>query len=37
MISLLMAMLNFYLLFNIFNKKVLIKDHKEDLYLIFLV
>ena len=37
MISLLMAMLNLYLLFNIFNKKVLIKDHKEDLYLIFLV
>ena len=37
MISLLMATLNFYLLFNIFNKKVLIKDHKEDLYLIFLV
>ena len=37
MISLLIAMLNFYLLFNIFNKKVLLKAHKEDFYLIVLV
>ena len=32
--SLLISMLNFYLLFNLFNKKVLINDHKEDFYLI---
>ncbi len=31
--SLLLSMLNFFLLFNIFNKKVLLKQHKEDLYL----
>jgi trk system potassium uptake protein TrkH len=29
-------MLNFYLLFNIFNKNTLIKEHKEDLYLLVL-
>ena len=29
-------MMNFYLLFNLFNKKTLIKEHKEDLYLIIL-
>ena len=34
--SLLVSMLNFYLLFNLFNKKTLIKEHKEDLYLILL-
>ena len=34
--SLLISMLNFYLLFNLFNKRTLIKDHKEDLYLIIL-
>ena len=34
--SLILSMLNFYLLFNIFNKKTLIKEHKEDLYLIIL-
>ena len=34
--SLILSMLNFYLLFNIFNKKTLIKEHKEDLYLIVL-
>ena len=28
-------MLNFYLLFNIFNKKILLREHKEDLYLLF--
>jgi trk system potassium uptake protein TrkH len=27
-------MFNFYLVFNIFDKKILIKDHKEDLYLL---
>jgi trk system potassium uptake protein len=35
-ISLLTAMFNFYLIFNIFDKKVLRKDHNEDLYLLFL-
>ena len=35
-ISLILSMLNFYFLFNIFNKKILIKSHKEDLYLIVL-
>ncbi len=34
--SLLVSMMNFYLLFNLFNKKTLIKEHKEDLYLIIL-
>ncbi len=34
--SLLISMLNFYLLFNLFNKNRLIKEHKEDLYLIIL-
>ncbi len=37
LISLLISMLNFFLLFNLFNKKTLIKDHKEDLYLIMLL
>ena len=32
--SLLISLLNFYLLFNLFNRKILVKDHKEDLYLI---
>ena len=36
-ISLLLAMFNFYLVFNIFDKKILIREHKEDLYLLFLV
>ena len=31
---LIFSMVNFYLLFNIFNKRALIKFHKEDLYLI---
>ncbi len=35
-ISLLLAMLNFYLVFNIFDRKILIREHKEDLYLLFL-
>jgi len=34
--SLLVSMFNFYLIFNIFNKKILIREHKEDLYLLFL-
>ena len=34
--SFLVSMLNFYLLFNLFNKNILIKEHKEDLYLILL-
>jgi trk system potassium uptake protein TrkH len=29
-------MLNFYLIFNIFNKKILIREHKEDLYIFLL-
>ena len=35
--SLIVSMLNFYLLFNLFNRKILIKEHKEDLYLIILL
>jgi trk system potassium uptake protein TrkH len=35
-ISLLLAMLNFYLIFNIFNKKILTREHKEDLYIFLL-
>ena len=31
---LILSMLNFFLLFNLFNKKALLKDHKEDLYLL---
>ena len=34
--SLIISTLNFYLLFNLFNKKALVNDHKEDLYLIIL-
>ena len=34
--SFIVSLLNFYLLFNIFNKSVLIKDHKEDFYLILI-
>ena len=34
--ALIVSMLNFYLLINLFNKKILTKDHKEDLYLILL-
>ncbi len=29
-----LSMLNFYLIFNLFNKRTLLKDHREDLYLI---
>jgi len=34
--SLVISMLNFYLLMNLFNKKILVKEHKEDLYLLIL-
>ena len=34
--SLFLSMLNFYLIFNLFNKNTLIKEHKEDLYLLIL-
>ena len=34
--SLIISMLNFYLLFNLFNKNILAKEHKEDFYLIVL-
>ena len=30
------SLLNFYLTFNLFNKNTLIKDHKEDFYLVIL-
>jgi len=33
MISLSLSFFNFYLIFNIFNKKILIKEHIEDFYL----
>ncbi len=35
-ILLLLSMLNFFLIFNFFNKKILLKNHNEDLYLIIL-
>ncbi len=35
-LSLLISMLNFYLLFNLFNKNTLIKEHREDLYLVII-
>ncbi|MDC1212390.1 hypothetical protein N8016_01180 [Pelagibacteraceae bacterium] len=34
--ALLISMFNFFLIFNIFDKKILIREHKEDLYLLFL-
>ena len=34
--SLIISMLNFYLLFNLFNKNTLLKEHREDLYLLLL-
>ncbi len=34
--SFILSFLNFYIIFNIFNKNILIKEHKEDLYLIIL-
>ena len=35
-VSLLISMLNFFLILNIFEKKIIVREHKEDLYLIFL-
>ncbi len=35
--SLIISMLNFYLLFNILSKKTLLKQHQEDLYLISII
>ena len=35
-LSLTFSLLNFYLIFNIFNKKILLRQHKEDFYLLFL-
>ena len=34
--SLLISMLNFFLILNIFKKKVIIREHKEDFYLVML-
>ena len=34
--SFFVSLLNFYLLLNLFNKNTLVKEHKEDLYLIML-
>ena len=34
--SLLISMLNFFLILNIFQKKVIVREHKEDLYLVLL-
>ena len=33
-LSLIISVLNFYLIFNIFKKKILLKEHKEDFYLL---
>ncbi len=33
-LSLVISVLNFYLIFNIFKKKILLKEHKEDFYLL---
>ena len=35
-LSLTFSLLNFYLIFNIFNKKILLHQHKEDFYLLIL-
>ncbi len=35
-ISLILSVLNFYLIFNFFRKTILIKEHKEDFYIISL-
>ena len=35
-ISLFISMFNFYLIFNIFDKKIISREHREDLYLLFL-
>jgi len=34
--SLILSLINFYLIFNLFNKNALTKEHREDLYLIIL-
>ena len=34
--SFILSMINFYFIFNIFNQKIFIKEHKEDFYLLFL-
>ena len=34
--SLLISLLNFFLILNIFEKKIIVRDHKEDLYLLML-
>ncbi len=34
--SFIVSLLNFYILFNLFNKNILFKEHKEDLYLLIL-
>jgi len=34
--SLFISMMNFYLIFNILNKKTLVREHREDLYLLLL-
>ncbi len=36
-LSLLISMLNFFLILNIFQKKIIIREHKEDLYLLLLI
>ena len=36
LIILIFSMLNFYLLFNIFNKNTFVKNHKEDIYILVL-
>jgi trk system potassium uptake protein len=35
-LALFLGMFNFYLIFNLFNQKILSREHKEDLYLLFL-
>ena len=35
--SLLISMLNFFLILNIFQKKIIIREHKEDFYLLILL
>ncbi len=36
LLSLLISLLNFFLILNIFEKKIIIREHREDLYLIIL-
>ena len=33
-LSLIIGMINFFFIFNLFNKKIITKEHKEDFYLI---